>query len=318
LKNLLRCNLGVLLVLVLFLLCPGLVYAIGNPDYITIGDVYVFRNVVDEGDQLYFCRYDVSYNSVPDEDAGDTWEMALYDSTGDLVATRPLNYYQHNIISIYLESDVSLGWQGAHQVIIRGMPSVFGNLTEGVNMKTRALAPGDYYEVDYLAGVMITQAGILEDDWEITLLSSGDRLNSTGKTFFLAAVPGLGDMVPDIFEVITGGMEVDYKAYDQTYREALSTNQGSRLEEAITGIGKMMGVYNPEWTSFWLVSLVLLMVVGVISSGTGTPGWAFVGGYSVLALGAFIFGGNLFTLVMVLGVVAAVIFGLFFVLGRFA
>jgi len=294
------------------------VCAIGSPDYVTIGDVYVFGNVVEEGDQLYFCRYDVNYGSIPEEDADDTWEMALYDSLGGLVAARPLNYYQHNIISIYLTPSQALTWQEAHRVVIRGMPSVFGNLTEGVDMRTRTLAPGDYYGVDYLAGVMITQAGIWEDDWGITLLSSNDRLNTTGKTFFLAAVPGLGDMAPDIFEVITGGVDVDYKSYNQTYRETLRSNQGSRLEGAIMEVGKMMGVYSPEWTSFWLVSLVFLMAVGTMSSGVGVPGWAFTGGYAVLALGAFIFGGNLFTFVIVLGVVAAVLFGLLFILSRFA
>lgn len=293
------------------------VLAIGNPDYVTIGDVYVFRNVSETGDQLYFCRYDVSYNSTPDEDADETWQMALYSSGGALVATRPLNYYQHNIISIYLDSDDALAWQGAHQIKIMGMPSVFGNLTEGVNMRTRTLAPGDYYEKDYLGGVMITQAEILDADWEITLLTANDKLNSTGKTFFLLAVPGLGDMVPEIFEIVTHTPDVDYVTYNDTYAAGLSAHAGDRLSGAISDIGSLMGA-PASWTTFWLVMLGFLMLAGIIFSGMGNPMWAMIGGFALLAGLAFLFGGSIFIMVVVIVLAVALVFGIYFILGRFA
>jgi hypothetical protein len=154
------------------------VLAIGSPTSVSIGDVFVFRDVLTTGDQLYFVRYDVSYAGNQTEDAEDTWQVALYDSSGGLVATRPLNYYQHNIISIYLTSTQALAWEGAHSIKIMGMPSVFSPLIEGTNMRTRVFAPGDYYEKASLGGVMVMQAGVLEADWGITLLTSGDKLNA--------------------------------------------------------------------------------------------------------------------------------------------
>lgn len=305
---------GLLLVLLMVLAVPAVVLAIGNPDYVTVGDAYVFRNVSTTGDQLFFVRYDVSYNSVPSEDAEDTWEMALYNSTGSLIATRSLNYYQHNIISIYLTEDDAVTWQGAHQVVIRGMPSVFGNLTEGINQRTRTLAPGDYYENDYLGGIMLTQAEILEDDWAITLLSSTDRLNDTGKTFFLAAIPGLGDMAPEIFDVITGSVDTDYTDYNHTYSETLKTNQGDKLEDAIGEVGKMFGVYSTDWTTFWLVMIFFMMVAGAAFSGFGNPGWGIVGGYAALAGCGYLFGGSIWTLAIIVGAVITVIFGIIFLI----
>jgi len=298
----------------LLLLVPSVVLAIGNPDSVTIGDAYVFGDVVEEGDQLYFVRYDVSYGSTPEEDAKDTWEMALYNSTGSLIGTRPLRYYQHNIISMYLESGEALPEGGAHKVVIRGMPSVFGALTEGVNQRTRTLSPGDYYENDYLAGVMITQAGILEDDWVITLLTSTDRLNDTGATFFLLAVPGLGNMAPEIFGTLTGSVDTDYVDWNNTYSTTLEANSGDRLRNAIGEMGKMIGVYNTNWTIFWVVMLFFMMAAGVIFSGFGNPGWGIVGGYAVLAGCGYLFGGPIWTLAIVIGATITVIFGIIFLI----
>lgn len=308
---------GVLLGLLLLGLLGGPVLAISNPDYVTIGDTYVFRNVSETGDQLFFCRYDVSYNSVPSEDAEDTWQMALYNSTGALIATRPLNYYQHNIISIYLSAADAITWGGAHQIKIMGMPSVFGNLTEGINMRTNTLGPADYYEEDYLGGIMITQAELLEADWAITLLTATDKLNSTGKTFFLLAVPGLGDMVPEIFEITTHTTEIEYTSYNNTYAAGLSTHAGDKLTGAITDIGKIVNV-SFGWTSFWFAMLGALMMGGIVFASNGNPVWAMLGGLGMVSIFAFLFGGSIFTLLVVVAWALALGFGISYILAKFA
>jgi len=308
---------GVLLGIFLLLVGVGPVYGISNPDYVTIGDAYVFGSVSETGDQLFFCRCDVSYNSVPSEDADNTWQMALYNSTGSLIATRPLNYYQHNIISIYLSADDAITWGEAHQIKIMGMPSVFGNLTEGINMRTNTLGPADYYDINYLAGIMITQAEILEEDWEITLLTATDKLNSTGKTFFLLAVPGLGDMVPEIFEITTHTTEVEYTSYNDTYAAGLAAHAGSKLTGAITDIGGIMGV-SLGWTSFWFAMLGALMMGGIVFASNGNPVWAMLGGLGMVSIFAFLFGGSIFTLLVVVAWALALGFGISYILGKFA
>lgn len=308
---------GILLGLLLLVVGVVPVLAIGNPDSVTIGDAYVFRNVTETGDQLFFCRYDVSYGSVPDEDADDTWQMALYDSGGGLIATRPLNYYQHNIISIYLDAGDAIAWGGAHKIRIQGMPSVFGNLTEGLNQRTRTLGPSDYYENDYLAGIMITQAEILEADWVITLLTATDKLNSTGKTFFLLAVPGLGDMVPEIFEIVTHTPDVDYVSYNDTYASGLSAHAGDRLSGAMTDISSLWGV-SSGWTAFWFAMLAMLMMGSIIFAGHGNPIWAVIGGFGTVGIFAFVFGGSIFTLIIVVTFAVALGFGISYILGKFA
>lgn len=310
---------GFLLAVILLLLLPGVVYAIGNPENgVSIGDAYVFGNVIEEGDQLYFVRYDVGYDPIPEEDPEDTWQMALFDASDTLVGSRPLNYFQHNIMSMYLTPAQALTWGVANKIRIMGMPAIFSPLTEGVNMRTRTLSPGDYYEKEFLAGIMITQAEILEEDWGITLLDANNRLNDTGKTFFLIAIPGLGTMCPTIFEVITSGIDVTYKNYTQAYRESLKSNTGSKLDTAISDMGKLIGVYNKEWMGFWLVMLLFLMLAGTIFAGLGNPGWGFIGAFGVIGLSGYLLGGNIFSFAIIAVLIVAILFGIYFILTKFA
>lgn len=266
-------------ILVIYLLSfGGVAHAIGNPDYVTIGDAYVFRNVLETGDQLYFVRYDVSYNGTPDEDSEDTWQMALYDSNDNLTATRPLNYYQHNIISIYLTPDQALTWELAHYVRIMGNPAIFSPLTEGVNMTTRVLAPSDYYEASSLGGVMITQAEILEADWEITLLTTGDLLNSTGATYFIAAVPGLSSMVPEIFSATTRRIPWERTTINTTGINATEQNLPVSLEEGIEGVDTILGVTDHTIGGVAWVTLLGLVVGGGFYATTNRPDISILGG----------------------------------------
>lgn len=264
--------------LVGILLVGGVVYAISNPDYVTIGDTYVFENVTETDDQLYFVRYDVSYNGTPDEDASDAWQMALYDSVGNLIATRPLNYYQHNIISIYLTPAQALTWEAANQVRIMGMPSVFGNLTEGLNMRSRTLSPADYYQQSSLGGIMITQAEILEADWEIPLLTTGDLLNATGANYFLAAVPGLNSMVPEIFSQTERTIPWTRTTINTTGINSTQANLPTTLEEGIQGLDEMLGVTNHVWGGLAWVLFMGFVVGGVVYSATQRPDIATLGG----------------------------------------
>ena len=304
------------LVILGFLLTSGVTLAIGNPDYVLIADVYAFRDVLESGDQLYFTRYDVSYGTNQTEEAEDTWQMALYDSSGTLVATRPFNYYQHNIISIYLTPTQAIAWEGAHSVKIRGSPSVFGDLIEGTNMVTKVLAPGDYYEKTSLQEILVEQAKELEDDWNITLLTSENKLNTTGTQFFTEAIPNLGSMVPGLLATAVRQLTPDYVSWNQTYAEELQEHEGSRLKEAVTDIGAYFGL-SEGWSGFWLISIVYLLFVGAMYPTVRNPGWALIAGFPILAGAAFLgVGTSLLTLVVVLVLIAALIFGIYFILGR--
>ena len=173
---------------------------------------------------------------------------------------------------------------------------------------------------------MISQADVLETDWGITLLTSGDKLNSTGATYFNKAVPGLGSMVPGIFQTVTQMPTVAYTPLVRNYSEVLQSHEHAHnasvtqmnLTRATTGIGDYFGI-SEGWSGFWLMSVVYLVVVSPIFASTGNPGWAIIAGFPVMAGAAWLgIGTTMLTFVLVVVLIAAVVFGIYFILGRFA
>lgn len=311
-------SLAVALGLVLLFLLPTAVLALDDPDYISINAVYVFADVLHEGDQLYFVRYNVTYNTTPSESANEAWQLSLYKSDGLLYEVMELNYYGHNIISIYLFPARALVWNDSHRLRIMQQPHLADNLTEGVNMVTRTLSSADYYAGTSLGTAMLVEAAILQDSWGITLLTDYGRLNYTGAKFFVDGVPELHNMAPEIFgDLVISQIDTEYKEYDDTYRIGLSSNAGTRLSGAVSELGGLIGVPS-TWMSFWLIMIVFITLAGLIFAGAGTPGWAFVAGFSIIALGGYLFGGSLFTFALVLTLVVGVIFGIYFILSRLA
>lgn len=312
---------GFIVAFISLFVLTGIVSAqIGNPDYVAIGDIYVFRDVLEDGDQLYFVRYDVSYGEVPDEDASETWLMTLNDSDGTFIDQIPLNYYQHNIISIYLELDEAITWGGAHVVRIMGNPSVFSELVEGTNMVTRTLSTGYYHEGSELGELMIAQAKILDDDWggDITLLSSGDKLNTTGSSYFRRAIPQLNNMAPEIFQLVTYFPTVERTPWSTEYAETLRGHEGAKLETALGNFGSYFGV-GVNWMSFCFVCFLYLLLASVIYAATRSASFSIICSYPVIVACAWLgIGSETLTTTLVALLVIAFIFGIYFILERFA
>lgn len=321
-RGLLRSVAVVVVGVLLYLLLPPVpAYAIANPNATSIGDTYVFQDTLETGDILVFVRYDVSYTSQPSEDAEDTFIMAVYDTDGTtLLFTRPLNYYQHNIISIYLDADANtLAWGSSYYVRIMGNPALFDPLVEGTNMRTRVLSSGDYRGTDDLGGIMVAQADILGTDWATALLTSGDKLNSTGSTYFLRAVPGLSAMVPEIFELTTEQFIYQQGNFTEEGLNRTRQNLPVSLNNTIVGLDQLFGVTNHNWGGFAWSLLLGMMVGGVVYGTTRRPDIAILGGVmGVMSLGAYTYvsEGNVMLFVMAIGTIIIVLFAVEYVLPR--
>jgi len=126
---------SVVLLVLLFMLAtaffPRAALAISDPDSISIERVKVFKGVWEANDWLFICEYDVEYGVTPSEDPEDTYLAAVYDENGVSVGANPLNYYDHNVISVYFTSSQaaskSMDWDqiGSYNFRITGNPSYF-------------------------------------------------------------------------------------------------------------------------------------------------------------------------------------------------
>jgi hypothetical protein len=289
------------------------VYAIGNPSYVSIGDVAVFEDVFETGDMLFFMRYDVSYSPVPEEEPEDTWMVALYSSDeATLLGSRALNYYQHNIISIYFDADQvtskGLATGAAYKFKVMGSPSVFGELVEDTNVQTSTLAAGDYRDLDELGGYMIAQAKILEDDWGIALLTGGERLNATGATYFNAAVPGLYNVVPEIYQTTTITPSPPNTTW--TVNRTWESHKPFSLNAAVHDLSDWWGT-DPNWMGSFMIVLIGGVLGSVVFAATRQPDLSFIFALMAFPLGAWIGLISLPTFVMIImtiGMIAVVLY----------
>ena len=315
LKKLLR---GILVgVLGFFLVCSPVLAAPANPNTITIGDVFVFRNLVETGDQLWFMRYAVSYATIPSTPASDNFLMAIYDPDGvTLRYTHSLNYYQQNIISIYLTAAQALTWNGAYVVRVMGNPAVFDPLVEGLNMRSRTLGAGDYHELTDLGTYMLQQAQILQTTWGITLLSAAGKLNTTGATYFNKAVPGLNNIVPEIYAVTTEYPTVTEGNWTHTYEEDLLARRGLGLNQTFTELGSWLGTSN-NWIALGFGGFLAVMVGGGVFAATKKPDWALI--FAGLTIPACVVVGIIpLSIWWIVAFIILVFFGVLFLMGRFA
>ena len=306
--------------LAFFSITPMVALAIDNPTSTSINNGFVFRDLLEEGDLLVYVRYDVNYAVAPEELAEDTFEVVMYDEAGVVIlGNRSLNYYQHNIISIYFTAAevVSKGivWNGAYIIKVRGYLSVFPIQTEGINVATQTLSSGNYKEGDELTSRLLAEANILQTDWEITLIT-GDFLNETGMFYFTKAIPNLGTIAPNISYSTTVFMTVNYTDWNTTYEEGLHEHQGPRLQAAIQDLANMLSV-SEDWMAIWLTSIAYLTFAGVVYSITKDPGIAMLTGFPIIVGAAYLgVGLSMLTIVIAITIIAAVLFGIHFILAR--
>lgn len=295
------------------------VRALTNPSSMAILDQKVFRNLKATGDQLYFCRYNVVYSPQPSEAASSTFQFAIYDTTGTiLLYSTDLHYYQENIISIYLSPSQALTWTGAYKIRVMGKPGIFFSVVEGVNMATRVLDPtGDYKEASDCQAYLLTVATTLQTDWGITLLT-GDKLNSTGTTTFITAIPGLMDIYPSFFVSVTSQPTITYKNWTEIYSKS-DSHAGETLRNSMKEIGRVFfGI--DEGPSVWMFTAFGGVLLGsIFYAVTGSSAMALIGMFLAVPVSAVMgLHGDMFRFLALLITVMAILFGITFIIARFA
>ena len=320
LSRLLRVGLIALLSGFIYLTFILPVYAISNPDNGTrILDVAVFRNIKETGDQLYYVRYDVSYTTEPTEPASDAFQMIIYDVAGTTVLfSRDLNYYQHNIISIYLTPSQALTWDSNYIIRIQGKVGLFLLLVEDVNMDTWTLNSSDYHEETEVESYMLDQASILEAYWGLTLLNTSKQLNSTGAIAFNDGIPGLINYYPTLYGTSTSVPTVTWGNWTQAYVNTLGANEGSKLHATMSALGGFIGVTG-DWMAFWITLMAAFVLGGIVYTFSGSSAAALTFAFFALPAAVFLgLGSVLFNLMATIFIILAIGFGIVFILARFA
>lgn len=318
-----------LLSVVLSIFIPtALVLAIDNPNLIAIKSVRAFVGTFEAGDMLFIVEHNVKYEIDPLDDPEDTFLVGIWNESGSKGPEVRLDYYQYNISSIYLTAAqvISFGYEINDELRVRilGDPAYFSSIQEGINMRTFTLTPAHWIQGvslsetrELLGNWCITLAEVLEEEWDIILLTNLYYLNATGRTKFEEVIPGLQTICPEIYQTSTSFPEKAPEAGEPQFEETLSGRMGERLSNVLDNFGSWLFGKEGMGTLVGGVGLAILyfILAGRIFIATGSvPG-------SIAVSIPFLFAGNLIgvlplTITFIAAFLVVVAFGITFVLGR--
>ena len=324
---------GMVMALVLAIVVP-VSATVANPTTITIPSVRVFENVYTAGDMLFIVETNPAYSVAPTPPPTSTFTVQIMDPTGATVlASRPLDYYNHYFSAIYLtaaqvaSSSFATAYANgtAYQIWLTGNPVYFSPLTLNTNYCVYTLSSAQYV-VGTLGATGTTP--VLLQAWCIQLanscapgawLDTSGLLNSTGGPVFLTEIPALGSVCPNLFETSASYPGYVTGTVSKTEETALTARQGTRLQTAMTNLGIWMGM-GPTLGGPILetvsIAILCFMVAGGLFVATGSSAISVVVGVIPT-----IFAGNMIgllplTLTFVLGFLVVLTFGITFILSH--
>lgn len=319
----------VLLLAIIFplILVATPVYAISDPDSISVESTKVYEGLWEAGDMLFLVEYKVMYTVDPTEDPQDTFLLGVWEGAVK-GPDRALDYYQHNFTSVYLTAAqvASFGYEYGDELKIRvtGNPSFFPSLTEGVNMKTVTLTSGHWLKGttleetrQYLADWCIILAETFETSWGTPLLTSGGRLNPTGTVKFKEAIPSLDEVCPCIFQVYSTYPEYGDPTYGSAFSDELESRTGARLTGVLAGLGQWT-VGKPDMGGLVggiLLAILFFVLAGRIFIATNSVPASIAVGFPFILVGNVV-GILSLAITFVAVFLIVVVFAITFILGR--
>lgn len=213
------------------------VFAIDQPDTISVDSARAFADVIESGDFLFIAQFAVSYedcNSAtttgcPSETITESFLGHLIDGDGSTVlrssttalsAAHSFNGYGAGVFSIYVNATdaATLGIVTStdNSLRIAGQPVVFGGSPPSSTLRVSAESAAS------VVGTHILNRALnLENSWDIALLTSSDnKLNSVGADYFVKAVPDLRLISPNIFGANIDSMQfLNDKEFNSTTRD---------------------------------------------------------------------------------------------------
>ena len=335
----------------LTVLAIGAAHAITDYDTGQIKAVRCYRGVIENTtgtDILCVAHYDITYNTMPAEDAGDRLRIdealigrfmngtteansvvpVVYSATAITATTSPpAQGFGEGVFSFYWSaadaSAAGVTWEGTgYSVQLRGNPvlDTAGNITPIIHTSIQWRDAGQTEIL--LAQDMLQIAEALEDDWSsntvnVDTIESGQTiLSDDGEHYLTHAIPNLQLMVPKIFKS---------RLIEPITREStLGTSQAETYENfwdnssLATGFTALANLFN---VSPILIRTILLagLMIGVAFASVKMTGRTDIGTLAALAVVlpfGVIIGMAPLALVFVVGLMAVLMLGFNYVYNR--
>jgi len=306
---------------------PAFAYIVA-PTSITISHVDVFRNLAEDEDMLVIFRYSMPYTSdnYSSTPASESIMLRLYDSDNvtELQTSAPYVYplfgsngYGEGTGSFYLTPTEASGlWGDALIINIVGQPGFFSPAIS----QSYILTPSDYTSAttqdanrQLLKDYILLDCDRLTSAYSVTgviLKASSDSgvvLSAYGENYYMGVVDGLPALCPSLFfiqSLIPETMEV--VPYDmslgETYAGRLATDD---LGKGFSRLGDLLGIGGAAAAAVLTFLATIALCIWTTRKQWGTE-IGMMGGALVGVLMMLLVGDVVFTVMMILSLIAAI------------
>jgi hypothetical protein len=180
----------------------------------TISDVHVNRNLVADGDMLFYFKYNIPYATAPNMTADNAFIFRLMSADGatDYGYISPYPYgdamgFNDGLTGLYFTSSANLTWGTAYKLRISEIPGWFDlpvDFDTTIPTTAYSALSSQLDNQAELATNLYYMAQPLESIFDVALFqTAGSRqvLTGEGETYFRGAISGLQAMAPSIFLV---------------------------------------------------------------------------------------------------------------------
>lgn len=220
-------NLLALVIVSIILLPPITAFAAEpEPTDVSLEDIEVFDGLLVTADSLAVASYNVAYSSNPSEDISETYIFRLMsvNATSEIGADTAYPYYNEGygigMVSFYIPT--GLTDDTAYVFRVQQNPTYYPtpqywDFTIGASNYN-----DDDDQAEALRAKIITESIPLSISYSTDLTEAGEAgdtvLSAEGEIYFLAVIPGLQAMAPDLFEVEIS--DPDFTKRTWTYTQA--------------------------------------------------------------------------------------------------
>jgi len=297
---------------VLVILCLAApVLAAEPPVSISIDDIYVNRNLLETGDQLYYAVYNIPYTLPPDEDVDDLFIFQLTDTDGttELGANEAYPYneqgYGKGVISFYFSATDAPAWGLNYFIRIQGKPGFFATPPDQsfiINVTDYTPTTTQEDNRDELRNNIITICRQLESAWSpttlLTEIETGTVFNTYGEEYFRNSIYALQGMCPELFETQIVNVDYEERAWNTTQQTTYETRtQGTTIGNSIQGFSDIFDMDFNVVASLPLLAAAILCIYAAVKMN-GKPEAGFLCTAALVIMGGFM-GWTAFALIAV-------------------
>lgn len=317
-------------VLSLGIALPAYAVTITAPDSMEIITARGFYDLVEDDDAAILFHWAVNYTGAnvtadyPVVPSSSSIIFQLYAADGTTLITTATPYvyslfdsngYNEGVSSFYIDASDNLTPGAGYQIKIIQNPIYFTTPTN----ETYVMAVSDWTgttDAD-MYDYVLTLCDELKAEYPTATLKtstdSGFTFNTYGESYFRAATPGIQAMCPQLFYIQDySPSTMTVTPYDSTLQDAYSIRmQGSEIKRGADRLATYFGV-----TGYFVLGLVVLAVCIGAGAWTMHKGWGLEPGMIVATIfsigGAVLMGNMVFTIVMIIALVATMAIGFTF------